>query len=240
MNRRSGLSAMLRLKNEQEFIQPCIESIIDWFDEVVVCMQGSSDNTEQIIRDFNSPKVSIYHYPHDSWPNGDGYGKQDPNHPMSRTYFYNWCMERTTRTHVCKWDGDMVALDWLGDEVHDRMRHNPETIWFKGVDIVGKELTHIGERIYCADEPRIFEVTPRTKYVNGSKCERLQTSGGSEYHIEMAAYLHFKWAKPLSSATQAWPDNWHESAHFQNIIKRAQPVKRYNGEYPRAIRDRMS
>ena len=223
---------MLRIKNEDQFIKPCIESILPWFDEVVVCLQNCTDNTEEIVRSFDNPKIKIHLYDTDSWPNGDGYINQDATSPYSRTYFYNWCLDKTNYSHVCKWDGDMVAMDWLGDQVRHLLHIGSDSISFKGVDIVGEKMRHVGNRMYCATETRIFKKHNDTKYINGAKCEKLSTHHGTTMDMGQAAYLHFKWAKPLSNATQAWPDDWRESAHFQNIIKRSQPVAEYTGKYP--------
>ena len=68
--RKPGLSAMLRLKNEEEWIRPCLLSIQGWFEELAVFLQNSTDRTEAIIREMNLPQVRIYHYPFDSFPNG--------------------------------------------------------------------------------------------------------------------------------------------------------------------------
>jgi glycosyltransferase involved in cell wall biosynthesis len=227
---------MLRVKNEEQWIGPCIESIIDWFDEVVVCMQNCTDDTESIVRAFDNEKISIYQYPHDSWPNGEGYAQQNPHNVKSRTYFYNWCLAKTSMTHVCKWDGDMVAMDWIGDSVHALLRKGIDTININGVDIVGPELRHVGARKRCAMEPRIFKAHSFTRYENGSLCEKLSGIAGREFTINRPAFLHFKWAKSIETATQAWPDDWEQLAHFQNIIKRATPVAEYEGEYPRVMR----
>ena len=226
---------MLRVKNEQQWIGPCIESIVDWFDEIVVCLQNCTDKTETILESFNNKKIRIYHYHHDSWPNGEGYNKQDASHHRSRTYFYNWCLKRTSMTHVCKWDGDMVAMDWLGDTVHAHIRDGSDIIRIHGVDIVGKDLRHVGAHKYCASEPRFFRVRPTTRYVNGRLCEKITGIHGDETIIHAPAFLHFKWAKPLDVATQAWPANWQDSPHFQNLIKRVNPVETYNGEYPKCL-----
>jgi len=238
MKREPGLSAMLRLKNEAQFIGYCIESIIDWFDEIVVCLQNSTDSTEAQICRFNDDKIKLYHYEFDSWPNGDGYDKQDATDVRSRTFFYNWCLEKTTRRHVCKWDGDMVAMDWLGDSVRGLIDVGVDIIHMRGVDIVGHELKHIGERKYCASEPRVFSMDYGAHYINGPKCEKITGIGGRATDINKPAFLHFKWAKPIEVATQAWPQDWHKSPHFQNIIKRSIPVDEYRGEYPTCIAGR--
>jgi len=76
VNRKPGISALLRLANEEDFIRPCIESILPIFDEIVCTLQCSTDSTEQILRSFNDPKIKIYHYPFESIPNGPGHGEQ--------------------------------------------------------------------------------------------------------------------------------------------------------------------
>ena len=53
------------------------------------------------------------------------------------------------------------------------------------------------------------------------------------------AFLHFKWAKSLSSITKAWPENWREIEYFQKLFGRVKNKKKYKGEYPKIIKERM-
>lgn len=224
---------MIRLKDEAEWIEPCLQSIRGIFDEVVICVQPSTDRTLEIVCDLADSKTRIWEYPVLSWPNGEGYKYQDSTSINSRTYFYNWCLARTNYQHVCKWDGDMIAMDWLGEHLNKYICEY-DTVIFHGVDVV-QDLKHVGKRKYCAAEPRVFRVRLDTKYVNGLRCEQLQTPEGFTYRIQPPAFIHTKWAKSIKSATKAWPDDWKDQDHFKSIIKRAQPVEEYKGEYPSVL-----
>ena len=62
-NRKPGLSAFVRLANEDEWVGYAIKSILPWVDEVICGLQLSTDKTEDILKSFHSPKIKIYHYP---------------------------------------------------------------------------------------------------------------------------------------------------------------------------------
>lgn len=245
--RTPGFSAMVRLKNEAEWIADSLLSIANVFDEIDCFLQPCDDDTEQIIRDLGLKNVRIFNYPFDSWPNGDGYLQQDSQSVLSRTYFYNWCLSKTRRSWVTKWDGDMVALDHYGN--FRELSNNYDVVYEKGIDIVGQKLAHVGHRKFTGSEPRHFRVTERSFYKSGKRCEMLSLKRKKfpksffdkerYYVIKEPTYLHFKWAKSLESAQKAWPDNWQTSPHFQNISKRSTPVKEYNGPIPSILKGKM-
>ncbi len=49
---REGVSALLRVKNEEEKIHYCLMSIMDIFDEIVLVDNGSEDKTLDVVRKF--------------------------------------------------------------------------------------------------------------------------------------------------------------------------------------------
>ena len=53
------LSICLIIKNAEETIVPCLESIKDIADEIIIVDTGSNDNTLSLIKSF--PKVSVFH-----------------------------------------------------------------------------------------------------------------------------------------------------------------------------------
>ncbi len=53
------LSTFLIVKNEEKFIASCLNSIKDISDEIVIVDTGSTDNTLELIKQFN---VKLYHY----------------------------------------------------------------------------------------------------------------------------------------------------------------------------------
>lgn len=231
-----GLSAMLRLKNEAEFIRPCVLSILDLFDEVVCCMQNSTDGTEAILRSINSPKIKIYGYPFDSLPNGPGHGRQPRGSVYERAYFYNWCLAHTTREWVSKWDGDMVALPWL-KEIR-KMMPGYDAIKFPGVNIV-----QINPYLTSKHQPeaptdfRFFRARG-AYYETGAHSERLILP--DDYRvmkIQMPGYLHFKFCKNKESQRAAWPDKWRDMEHFRRIVDRSEPGLPYVWDIPPELED---
>ena len=44
-----GVSGLLRVKNDAEFLSDCMESCIDALDELIICYQDCTDNAPEII-----------------------------------------------------------------------------------------------------------------------------------------------------------------------------------------------
>jgi glycosyltransferase involved in cell wall biosynthesis len=109
----AGVSAMLRVKNEEKSIQACVESIIDLFDEVVIIDNASSDSTLEIVKSLMSEKryaekIKLFSYPHRVSRCGQEHYETSANSVHSLAYYYNWSLSRCSYSVVCKWDADMV------------------------------------------------------------------------------------------------------------------------------------
>ena len=67
-NRKKGISGILRVKNDAEFLQICIESCIDALDELIIVYNDCSDNSPQLLKNIAqkySNKIKLYNYlPH--------------------------------------------------------------------------------------------------------------------------------------------------------------------------------
>lgn len=239
-NRKPGLSALLRLANEEEWIRPCIESIIDWHDEIICCLQCSEDRTEEILQSFDSDKISIYKYPFKSVPNGPEHEYQPQGSVYERAYFYNWCLSKTQYDWIDKWDGDMVAHDWLGSVVKELIGTGDyDLIGFNGINIV-HDLVHTSKSKLLTDtELRVFKMVPGACFWTKHYCEKLYYPDQVKDRIfktEKPGYLHFKHAKKDSAVLAAWPDNWKDIPHFQKIYMRYKPGEVYEGEIPEPLK----
>lgn len=240
MKRTLGLSALVRLRNEEVWCRLALESIVKWCDEIIVTLNCCDDRTPGIVRQFAAEyrrKVKFYEYPHEIWPMGPGHDRIKSDDPRSSAAYYNFTQAQSTRTHVVKWDGDMVAMDWLGDAIRSAMAAGHDRVRFSGIDIVGDDLKHIG----CHPVSRtngVYKVTAETWYKQGPMTQNLQGIAGiPEHEIKKPGFLHFKWArKSFESATVQWPKNWQEIPHFQRIAERRKPVAPYTGEYPASVR----
>lgn len=243
-NRRPGISAFIRLMNEEEFVQPAIESILTWVDEVVCTFQCSTDATKDIVASIKSDKIRMFDYPFPSTPNGPGHKMHPGDSVYSKEYFYNWSLSLTRHQWALKWDGDMVAMDWLGDQIRDRVEvfekgDRKIFLCFNGINIVnGLSHTSLEQPIVKESQPRLFFVRPGVHYAVGMFTQTLvKPPGARTMSIEEPGYLHFKWAK--KSCYQGWPENWQDIAHFQAIARRAAPGERYTGEIPTPLKGAM-
>ena len=112
-----GVSGLLRVKNEEDFLSQCIDSCIDALDELVIAYQPSDDNTPQIIEAkrqqypnkikvyFYQPKVLSHNLTHEEFE----YAQSLPNssiHLLSN--YYNYTLSKATYRYVVKIDADQI------------------------------------------------------------------------------------------------------------------------------------
>ena len=60
-----GISGHLRVINEAMTVGECIDSCIDFFDELIITYNTSTDNTEEILKEYEKKypeKIRLYHY----------------------------------------------------------------------------------------------------------------------------------------------------------------------------------
>jgi glycosyltransferase involved in cell wall biosynthesis len=110
---RPGVSAMVRVKNEEQKIAHCLRSILGVFDEVVLVDNGSDDATASIVREFQdtpegAAQIRLLSYPHRLARFGPEHGDTPEDSVHSAVYFTNWALSHCSYRFVCKWDGDMV------------------------------------------------------------------------------------------------------------------------------------
>ncbi len=240
-NREPGLSAMFRVHNEEAWIEAALDSVLPWVDEAVVVLNLCTDQTAAIVNRVQQRSrpgaVRVFGYPFKLHPMGPGHDDCPADSLHACSYYYNFAQAQTTRTHVLKWDGDMVAMDWLGDEIRDLIAGGHDRIKFEGRDIVGNNLTMIGCHPPCPTNG-VYKVCAGVHYAQGQMTQSLRgVPDPLSGLIDRPAFLHFKWArKSFDSATVQWPENWHGIPHFQRIAERRHPVAAYEGEYPASVR----
>jgi len=238
-HRSPGLSALVRLRDEETWVKLALESIT-WFDEIVIVLNCCTDRTPEIVEDFRAQfpsKVIVADYPYTIHPMGPGHDDCPTDNPHSSAALYNFTQDLSTKTHVCKIDGDMVCMDWLGGRVRQLMEDGHHRIKMFGTDIVGDDLTHIGNHPLCPTNG-VYQVNG-TRYEQGQMTQSLRGAAQPTTEIH-DCFLHFKWARnPFEAATVQWPENWQEIPHFQRIAERRIPVEPYTGEYPASVRALM-
>ena len=243
-HRKHGISAMMRVKNDADWIYFSIISILDFVDEVVIVLQKSTDGTEDIIKSIDSKKIKIYHYPFDTFPVGEYHFRYVKNSVFNLAYYYNYALSKTKYSYVWKWDGDQAVLNSRAKELRKLIDLKTyDIIHAKGYDIFGEDLKYLCKDPYCGNEPCVFKVSKKTFYFSGVRCEEFsypliqKLKRSRIYNFEKALFMHFKYTREIQAFTKGWQKNWDQDSYFLNILESKSRGDLYIDEYPKIILD---
>jgi glycosyltransferase involved in cell wall biosynthesis len=184
-----GISAFVRCQNEEEYIVASLLSVYRVFDEIVVIVNRSTDRTRELVDELAArhDRIRVLEYPNACSAIGPGYRERVLAEPdSSLAAYYNWCLRQTRFSHVCKWDGDMIATPLI--EPVRALIAQHDVILFDGFDVLGEHTTDL--------EPRIFRFDPRrTRYVDWDLYEMLQHDYPAMHAFADKCYLHMKLVK---------------------------------------------
>jgi hypothetical protein len=143
------LSAVVRVKNEEEFLFPSVASIANLVEEIVIVDNMSTDKTLEIIDDLRQEypdKVVAYRYPFPvaraGTDNAEVLAEEGPTSPHLLANHMNWCVKRCSKPYILKWDGDMIATERFYDSV-ERWRSSDKVIVFHRGANVHPDLEHL-------------------------------------------------------------------------------------------------
>ncbi|MET0143239.1 MAG: glycosyltransferase [Ilumatobacteraceae bacterium] len=201
-------TAMIRVRNEEEYLGAAVRSIIDHVDEVVIVDNMSDDGTPQIIKELaaaHPDKVRTAVYPYDIARYGQEnmalyQSKGGWKSPSSLANFYNWCLSHCTKSFIVKWDGDTVATDALGARL-EQFRESPgQALWHTGANLHENRTNLLRDHPYEDMEPRIY-ARRFARYDNGlGYAEMLRSpylDHGDQYseRCPEPLYVHMKHCK---------------------------------------------
>lgn len=232
----SGVCAMMRLKDEEEFIVPCLLAVKDFFDEFVIVYNNTQDKTRELINAVKLPNLHTYEYPFELAFRGIDHTQISVNSLYHAAYYYNWCLSKVRSKWVAKWDGDNIALSNF-QETRKLINANLyDSIMNCGWDLAGPEMRMLGSQQQVGYETRFFRKGKDVRYQRNSNgfCEALSPSRHSAKQ-SIPTFLHLKWAK--QNPTEYWPIDWMNSVHFRNIARKHEPVTPYTGPYPQVLID---
>lgn len=108
-----GLSAIVRLRNEQDFAEASLKSVLPFFDEMVIVFNDCTDRTPEIVAEFarqNAEQVRAFHYVPRVFPPGSAQHRRLPATSVhSLVHYSNFALSQATYQIRCKWDGDQIA-----------------------------------------------------------------------------------------------------------------------------------
>ena len=162
-SRPQGISVMMRVKDEKDWIEPSVRSIQSIADEIVVADNGSTDGTIEIIRKFSDEEgISV-----ELWQKPD----------LDYCSLSNFILEQTKYRWVFKWDGDMVAHtsgEWAISGLRDRLLAlNPRRyhlIYLRLINLAG-DLFHHDPAEMVHIEEYIHTFSDNAKYIHPGRFE---------------------------------------------------------------------
>jgi len=199
---------MIRVRNEERYLEPSVLSILDHVDEIVIIDNKSTDGTSEIIDDLrraHPEKIRGVSYDHDvALPGAENLelfrSPGGPESPRLLANYYNWCLEHCTHPFILKWDGDMVATAAFETALAAFRTAQHQILYFLGINLFEDGRRALANYPIADDEPRLF-YRRGARYVGWEgACEGLASpfmrpSLGLEAHVDVPLYVHLKFCK---------------------------------------------
>lgn len=131
-DRAIGVSGIMRVKNDAEFVRASIYSCIDALDELIIVYNDCSDNSPIIINEIAQEyptKIKVYKY------NQKIYAWNLSNEEIEKIFtgeifakntlygYYNFALSKTTKKYVMKIDADQIYFTHKLKELCDAYRY---------------------------------------------------------------------------------------------------------------------
>jgi hypothetical protein len=137
------VTAMIRFKDEEEFLDPAIRSIADHVDELVLIDNLSRDRSPEIaeaIRADYPAKTRSLTYPHQISKAGQenwelARSPEGATSPHLLANFFAWCVQQCSEPFVLKWDADMIATEAFHRGLADWRRSRCMTVFVRGANV---------------------------------------------------------------------------------------------------------
>lgn len=137
-NLRNGLSGILRVKNEQEFVEACIDSCIEALDELIIVYNDCTDSTPKIIERKRSEyptKIKVYPYEYEIY--GTNLSKEKfektlalpDDSPHLLCNYYNFALSKASYQFAMKIDADQIYCTEELQRWADLCRHPKQCRW---------------------------------------------------------------------------------------------------------------
>ena len=200
-----GLSFLLRIRNEEDYILKNIYQIYNSSDEIICVDNNSTDNTNQILKYFDKyySKVFLYNY-------NIKYDK------FNISTYYNWGLSKVTKYNIIKWDGDFELhtknnLEILVKKYNLRERNDKFCIWFTGLTKFYNKFINLNSNY---DEYRVFSKKNGFKWTNGDIYET------SENYVKSCPNkIIFNCNNTNNSTDKIWLfEDSNIKNHFENFI----------------------
>lgn len=219
-----GISAVMRVKNEEVYLEAAIQSALRLADEVVCVDNGSTDNTLSIAQSLakEDSRVSVFQYPFDCFDSGPEHSSHPSNSVRSRSYFYNWCMAKANFSHVWKWDGDQILAAAICLEQKKVILSNDITHGC-GIDLYSISPMVATKEPFTSNEPHFFRNSRGFHYFMGTPCEFFSYPRINAFrkcritNLKEPYFFHLKYSR-RDALGKGWVADWKEQAYFNHLV----------------------
>jgi glycosyltransferase involved in cell wall biosynthesis len=214
--RPQGISAYVRVKNEEDWIEPSLLSVQAAVDELVVVDNGSTDRTPSILARLQhtlGPKMQVYAQPQ-----------------LDHVALSNFALARTRYRWVLRWDGDFVAhttgpqaMAHLRTRLLGLPQHRHYHVHLMCAELLG-DLWHQHRGYEVRNDPFVSTFARHLRFVRvsrrvpQSRLVGLATLLRTDPH---AVYtFHFEGIKvPLYCRVLIWPEIYHFHVHIDSDLR---------------------
>jgi hypothetical protein len=204
--RAPGISAFMRIRNGEEFLEATVRSHIGCFDEIVAVYNQCTDRTADILlalRQEFPGQLRVIHYADRVFPPGsEGHASTPPDSPHSLVNYYNAALAATRFSIATKLDDDHLAIDAATRELTGRLRRDAASVdamhCFSGLNLIrgpGGELGVLASTpISGGGDIGFFPVRPDTWFAHDRRFERFRR-GTLQRRFAGFLYWHLKYLK---------------------------------------------
>jgi len=161
-----GISVIMRIKDEKDWITPSVQSIKDVSDEIVIVDNGSTDGTYNILEQIASEEkdhIRLWHKPN-----------------LDHCSLTNFALEQTRFRWIFRWDGDMVAhtsgkyaISNLRDRLLSLDSRHYYVIYLRHINLSG-DLFHLNPEEMVHIEEYIHTYSKKAKYIHPGRFEAIK------------------------------------------------------------------
>lgn len=139
-------TAYIRLANEEHTILPCLESIKDVFDEILILHSDITDNSLELLNSYKNQKVTIQKYPYPVIPpHSAEYEIGEYQSEKSLASYYNFGLQYIKTDLLMKIDADQIYFNNDLKELITKIRQAPKDIH---IGCVGHNCIISNSRVY--------------------------------------------------------------------------------------------
>lgn len=204
-----GISAIMRIKNGEDFLRLSIESHLPYYDEIIACYNDCQDNTVQILNELQQrypDKIKVFEYlpkVHPIFSVEHNSCKTDDLHSLAN--YCNFALSKARYSVATKLDDDHLAIEQnlvplIAEIRNDIAKGHKKIYTFSGVNLAKGENDNIG--IYMNDplvgigDHMYFPVTSNIYFSQEKDMEAFKFLGKSfEKQYKGIMYFHLKYLK---------------------------------------------